>query len=128
MPRVRRGDAFWRWPRTLRWGALFLTLASPTLAQSLTGSIVGGVHDPQGGALAGARLSLTGKTGSTRTTTDARGSYRFLALEPGRYELRAEAPGFRPRLERGFALSMGEQLTVDFNLELAPLADSVEVV
>jgi Carboxypeptidase regulatory-like domain/TonB dependent receptor len=78
--------------------------------------------------LAGATLSLTGKTGSTRTTTDARGSYRFLAVEPGRYELRAEASGFRPRVERGIALSIGEQLTLDFSLELAPFAESVEVV
>jgi hypothetical protein len=118
----------WRWPRTLAWGGLFLTLTSHTLAQSLTGSIVGSVRDPQGAALVGAALSLTGKTGSTRTTSDARGNYRFPAVTPGRYDLRAEAAGFRPRLESGIAISIGEQLTLDFRLELAPLAESVEVV
>ncbi len=107
---------------------LLLALASHTPAQSLTGSIVGSVRDAQGAALVGATLSLTGKTGETRTTTDARGSYRFPAVEPGRYELRAEAPDFRPRLERGIALSIGEQITLDFSLELAPLVESVEVV
>ena len=103
-------------------------LADPTVAQSLFGSIAGSVSDAQGAALPGARLTLIGKAGSASTTADARGGYRFPAIEPGRYELRAAAPGFRPRLERGIALSIGERLTLDFGLELAALAESVEVV
>ncbi|HJS57149.1 MAG TPA: TonB-dependent receptor [Vicinamibacteria bacterium] len=114
--------------RALPWAVTILVWASQAFAQSLTGSIVGVVRDPQGAALAGATLSLNGKTGSTRTTIDARGSYLFPAVEPGRYELRAEAPGFRPRLERGIAITIGERLTLDFSLELASLAESVEVV
>jgi hypothetical protein len=62
------------------------------------------------------------------TTADVRGGYRFPAVDPGGYELRAAASGFRPRLERGIALSIGERLTLDFSLDLAPLAESVEVV
>ncbi|HET7291212.1 MAG TPA: TonB-dependent receptor [Vicinamibacteria bacterium] len=113
--------------RALAWAATILVLASQTFAQSLTGTIAGAVRDPQGAALADATLSLSGKTGSTHTTTDGRGSYRFPAVEPGRYELRAEAPGFRPRVEHGIALSIGERLTLDFSLELASLAENVEV-
>ncbi len=122
----------WRWcrlsERALPWVATIFVWASQTFGQSLTGSIVGLVRDQQGAALPGATLSLTGKTGSTLTATDGRGSYRFLAVEPGRYELRAEAPGFRARVERGIALAIGERLTLDFSLELASLTESVEVV
>jgi hypothetical protein len=106
--------------------AAFL-LASQTLAQSLTGSLAGSVRDPQGAPLPGATLTLTGKTGSTTTTADKQGNYRFPAVDPGRYELRAEAPGFRPRLQREISLSIGERLAFDFALALAPLEESVEV-
>ncbi len=117
-----------RWRRSLLCAAAFVTLAGPAIAQSLFGSIAGSVRDAQGATLPGATLTLIGKAGSATTTLDARGSYRFLAVEPGRYELRADAPGFRPRLERGIAVAIGERLTLDFSLELASLAESVEVV
>ena len=119
-----------RLPRAFAWigAAALFAPASDTIAQSLTGSIVGTVRDTQGAALAAATLVLTGKTGSTTTAPDARGSYLFPAVEPGRYELRVEAAGFRPRVERGITLSSGERLTIELSLELASLAESVEVV
>ncbi len=101
--------------------------ACPCFAQSLTGSIVGTVSDEQGAPLTAASLTLTGKTGSWGATPDPRGRYRFPAVEPGRYELRAEAPRFQPRIEREIALSMGERLNFDFALGLAPVLESVEV-
>src|SRR5689334_22100525 len=108
-------------------GLLLALAASTAGAQSLTGTLAGSVRDPQGAPLPNATLTLTGKTGSTTTGADAQGNYRFPAVDPGRYELRAEAPGFRPRLQREISLSIGERLAFDFALALAPLEESVEV-
>jgi hypothetical protein len=115
-----------RW-RLVMPAAVVVLLATDAFAQSLTGSLAGSVRDPQGAPLPGATLTLTGKTGSTTATADAQGHYRFPAVEPGRYELRAEAPGFRPRLQREISLSIGERLALDFALALASIEESVEV-
>lgn len=113
--------------RTLIRAGVVTALACPCFAQSLIGSIVGTVSDEQGAPLTAASLTLTGKTGSWSATPDPRGRYRFPAVDPGRYELRAEATRFQPRIEREIALSMGERLTFDFALGLAPFSESVEV-
>ena len=65
-------------------------------AQTYTGTVTGIVSDEQGGALPGASVTLTGKTGARTSVTDARGEYRFTAVDPGSYEISVELTGFRP--------------------------------
>ena len=54
------------------------------------------MRDEQGGVLPGVTMTLRNQdTGVSRTlTTEADGRYRFPALAPGRYTLRAELSGF----------------------------------
>ena len=59
--------------KTLLVVLLILAAASSTFAQSLTGSIEGTVKDESGGALPGASVTLTGKTGARSAVTDAAG-------------------------------------------------------
>ena len=75
---------------------LVLALAVPAAAQSLTGVITGTVKDEQGGALPGASVTLTGKTGTKTATTDSEGNYRFAALDPGTYSVEISMSGFSP--------------------------------
>src|SRR5207247_563160 len=65
-------------------------------AQGGTGQIEGIAQDEQGGVLPGATLTLQNQaSGVVRTTlTDAEGRYRFPALSPGVYTLKAELQGF----------------------------------
>lgn len=114
--------------RRLQAGLVLALVASTAGAQSLTGAIAGIVKDPQGGALPGATISLQGRTGTTNATTDARGEYRFPAVEPGTYSLRVEMPGFKPQRRDGIGIHAGEQLTIDFALSVGSLTDSVDVV
>jgi hypothetical protein len=107
---------------------LVLLAASPLAAQSLVGGIGGTVKDEQGGVLPGVTITLTGKTGSRTATTDASGAYRFPAVEPGTYEVRAELSGFQPRKEGNVAVSIGRQLEYDFVLKVTGLTENVEVV
>src|SRR6267142_752021 len=66
------------------------------LAQGGTGQIEGVARDEQGRVVPGATLTLQNQaSGVVRTTvTDADGKYRFPALSPGIYILKAELQGF----------------------------------
>src|SRR3989449_3333916 len=58
--------------------------------------VLGTVVDPSNAVLYGASVILTaGKQELLRTTTDAKGEFRFDSVAPGRYELRAEYTGFK---------------------------------
>src|SRR5438874_8207146 len=63
---------------------------------STTGSIVGIVNDLQGAALVGATITVRQiETNLVRTVeVDSDGSYQFLQLPPGEYEIKAQAEGF----------------------------------
>jgi hypothetical protein len=69
-------------------------LALPLVAQVATGNLHGAVADPSGAAVSGASIALVGAAGETRTTTTgAAGDYRFVALDPGVYDLTIRATG-----------------------------------
>ena len=97
-------------------------------AQSLTGTVAGKVVDEQGGVLPGVTVTLTGRTGAQTTVTDEKGEYRFVGLNPGPYEVKAELSGFSPRTERNLDVGIGRTLTVPFTLRVGGLAETVEVV
>jgi hypothetical protein len=107
---------------------LILLAASPLFAQSLVGAVSGTVKDEQGGVLPGATVTLTGKTGSRTATTDSVGVYRFPAVEPGTYTVRAQLAGFQARTESDVAISVGKQLKIDFALKIGTLTENVDVV
>jgi carboxypeptidase family protein len=80
-------------------GLLALCMISMTCsveAQSTFGSIVGVVKDPSGLVMPGAQLTLSGLDDqSTRTAvSDADGSFQFMNVKAGRYEIAVQAAGF----------------------------------
>ena len=107
---------------------LLLVGAVSTNAQSLTGTIAGKVTDEQGGVLPGVTVTLLARTGAQATVTDEKGEYRFVGLNPGPYEVKAELSGFTPRTERGLDLGIGRTLSVPFTLRVGGLAETVDVV
>src|SRR4030042_5681538 len=98
--------------RTLVVVLRLLAAALPLAAQSLTGTSPGVVKDEQGGVLPGVTVTLTGKTGTRTTTTDAEGGYRFAALDPGTYSVAATLSGFRPKRQDNVAVSVGKMLDI----------------
>ena len=67
-------------------------------AQILYGSITGNVSDQTGAALAGVGVEAVNTgTGVVKTaTTDDRGAYSFVDLQPGVYTVTIKAAGFQP--------------------------------
>lgn len=62
--------------------------------QQRAASIHGTVADPSGGLIAGATVSVTGKTARPSVRSNAAGLYARGGLFPGTYDLIAQAPGF----------------------------------
>jgi hypothetical protein len=105
-----------------------LLLAGGAGAQTLTGTVSGRVTDEQGGVLPGATVTVTGRTGSQARPTDPRGEYRFPALAPGVYAVRAELQGFRTRAQDAIEIGAGRTLEVNLALAVGDLSETVEVV
>src|SRR5258708_3694623 len=74
-----------------------LLLSLPAYSQGSAGRILGAITDSNGGAIAGATVTVADvQRGSTRTlTTDESGAYNAPNLIPGGYKVRAEFKGFK---------------------------------
>jgi outer membrane receptor protein involved in Fe transport len=110
------------------WAALgaFEALAPRHLAAQTTGRIEGRVSAPGGIALGHVAVTATGAQPGTRTVeSDAAGAYRFAALPPGTYNLRASLSGYAPQ-ESTVIVSLGATTTADFQLTPA-VAEEVTV-
>lgn len=101
----------------------------PVFAQGGTGLIEGVVRDSEGGVLPGVTMTLRNQaTGVVRTTvTETDGSYRFPALQPGRYNLLAELSGFATEEVNDVTITIGLGLLRDFSLGVQGLQERVTV-
>lgn len=109
--------------------ASLMLLASPTEAQTTTGTILGDVRDATGGALPGVTVTAINQSnGATReAVTDARGGYSFSALPPGTYTIKASLTGFRETQRAEVRLPIASQVEVPFVLEVGGVAEIVTV-
>jgi outer membrane receptor protein involved in Fe transport len=106
-----------------------LLVVAPAYAQQTTGNIVGRVLDEQKSAVPGATVTATNPaTGFKRAaTSDAEGMYRFTALPIGSYDLVIELTGFATVDRKGIQVSVGQTLSVDIDLKIAKMAETVTV-
>jgi hypothetical protein len=107
-----------------------LALSLPALAQEQTGSIVGLVKDTSGAVLPGvsveAKSLSTGAVVST-VVTDGSGTFRFIGLRPGKYDVTAKLQGFTPAMAQAVDLRLGQVLTVDLALAVGGVQEQVSV-
>jgi hypothetical protein len=95
------------------------------LAQTAT--LRGQVADESGAVIPGARVTLSGESGKTRTTAaDERGSYLFAGVAPGDYSLQASAPQLTQAQPAKITLKAGTQ-ALDLVLTVASLSEKVTV-
>jgi hypothetical protein len=113
--------------RTIAALLLIAGLATPALAQTLTGSITGVVKDEQGAVLPGVTVTLTGKQGSKTEVTDSSGVYRFPALEVGLYTVAAELSGFKKAQSAEIQISANNALVQDLTLSVGNFSDNITV-
>lgn len=116
-----------------RWSPIVLTglaCAVAAHAQSTTGGVRGTVKLKKGGAAVGATVQLRNReTGYTRTIqTDASGNYQFGLMPVGAYEIRVSGQGLRTAADSKVSVSLGETSVLNFDLDTAEAAATVEVV
>src|SRR5258707_11195556 len=107
--------------------AVFLDIAA--LAQFDSGQIAGFIRDPSQSVIAGAGVTVTneGNGEKHRTTTNSGGYYVFPNLFVGSYSVEVEAPGFKKSTETGIKLSSASKLSIDIELAVGSITESVEV-
>ena len=103
----------------------------PALAQyrATTAEITGLLADAGGGVLPGATVTVVNlENGLTRTVvSDPAGMYSIMLLPPGRYDIRAELPGFEPGKLDNVTITVGSSRTINFTLAPDGLAQEVTV-
>jgi hypothetical protein len=104
-------------------------LPNPSSAQGTTGSINGAVSDKTGAILPGVTVTATGASimGAQVALANEQGQYRFPALPPGTYRLEYQLSGFTTVVRDGIIVSVGFTATINVQLELATLAETVTV-
>ncbi|HYL36734.1 MAG TPA: TonB-dependent receptor [Bryobacteraceae bacterium] len=109
-------------------GSLFL-LASNVLFGQATATINGRVVDQGGAVLPKASVTITNAaTGVIReTVTNEEGLYTVAALIPGNYDVKVQLPGFAPAEKKGVELLTGSNLTVDLQMSVGAVQESVSV-
>jgi outer membrane receptor protein involved in Fe transport len=102
---------------------------STTLAQAVYGSILGTVTDPQGGAVAGAKVTVTSITKGTNdeTTTNESGNYSVTHLIPDTYKIQIETTGFKVTEIPSVQVFADTGTRVDATMQVGPVTQSVEV-
>ncbi len=112
--------------------ALVGILVFPALsdAQITRGAVLGTVRDATGAAVPGASVTVTNMdTNISRTAvTDAVGFFRVPALEPGRYQVKAELSGFSTVEYKDIRLVSAGEVTVNPELKVAGVGEAITVV
>src|SRR5712692_3738389 len=109
--------------------AMAFAVATPAMAQIDQGRFTGTVKDAQGGVLPG--VTVTAKSpaliGARTVVSEGDGTYSLASLPSGEYELSFDLAGFQSFKRGNLKLLLGQILTVDAQLQVASLTESVTV-
>jgi len=108
-----------------------VTTLIPTTAfgQAVYGSVLGTVTDPQGAAVANAKVTVTNQRKGTAdtTTTNADGNYSVTHLIPDVYTVSAESAGFKVSQTKDVNVSADAGARVDLQFQVGGTSETVEV-
>jgi hypothetical protein len=118
--------------RKMTWFCLCVALlvaAGPAHAQEFRGRVNGTVTDNTGAVLPGVTVTATSPAliQPQVQVTGEQGDFRFLALPPGVYEVNFELAGFQSVKREGIRVVINQTLTVDQQLNVATLQETVTV-
>jgi hypothetical protein len=109
--------------------AVLMAIGGAAAAQESTAEVRGRVLDAQGGALPGVTITITNQaTGVYReVVSNQDGTYFVTALAPGMYAIAAELSGFKKYMRSDVRLDLGKTTTLDLDLQIGGVTESVEV-
>jgi hypothetical protein len=107
----------------------FLLNTNAAHGQTVYGGIVGTVTDPQGAAVAGAKVTVTSTTKGTtqEAVSNESGNYVVTHLIPDTYSVKVEATGFKKYEVAAVEVSADENPKVDAQMTVGDVTQTVEV-
>ncbi len=93
------------------------------------GTVLGTITDPNGAAVPRAKITATETATGVKqsVTTDGQGFYSFQSLPVGRYDVQADAAGFKPVRRTGVVIDVDSKIVVDAALAIGERTDAVTV-
>src|SRR5207237_8827861 len=108
---------------------VFACLVIPVLAQTNYATLGGTIGDASNALMPGVTVTARNiDTGIVTTVvSNETGAYQFAALQPGKYRVSAELPGFRTFTYENVTLGLTQQVRLNFALQVGAQAQAVEV-
>ena len=105
-------------------------VASTALFAQINAVVGGTVADASGALIPGVEVSARNVATGIVTTriTNESGNYDFASLQPGSYTVSASLSGFQTATYNNVQLSQGQQVRLNFSLQVGTVAQAVEVV
>ena len=115
-----------------RWSIVALSLllcVTSVFAQTDRGAITGRVTDPNGAAVANAKITATNlNTNETREVQSSEdGNYTIPELKADPYKVTAEAQGFKTASAENIVVAVQVNRTLDFKLEIGEISTVVTI-
>src|SRR5437868_10830955 len=112
--------------------ALLTAFTVPAFAQgssesSVRGNLAGSVVDSSGAIVTGAKVSISGPTGTKSDATNQEGQFLFPLLSPGFYGLKVEKGSFKTADVKGVEVVTGKTSNVRVGMVAGQQAEIVEV-
>ena len=106
-----------------------VVFCAPMLSQANFGRILGSVHDPSGGVIVGATVTITDVSrGIPRTvTTDEAGEYVAPNLLPSTYKIHVDFKGFKAVERPNILLEVGKDARIDFELQPGAATETITI-
>src|SRR5213075_3328841 len=100
-------------------------------AQSSTGTatMIGAVTDSTGSVMPGDKVTVTNKDAGFvfSSISTPEGTWYIPNLNPGNYQLKIEAAGFKSYVQDGISLRTAEQPRIDVRLEVGSISEAIMV-
>jgi Carboxypeptidase regulatory-like domain len=109
--------------------ALLLLVSPRGRAQVLYGSIVGNIHDPSEGAVAGATVTITNAETnfSRQASSNEAGIYNLTNVPAGAYQIKVSKEGFTAFTQQNVLVTINSVTRVDVMLKVGALTESVTI-
>ncbi len=110
--------------------AILLCMSTVGMGQAVdTAQVSGVVKDTSGAAIPGAQVTVTNVDKNVVRTVEtvADGSYTFVNLGTGSYQIEVKSSGFRSYLQKGIVLAVGANIAISPELAIGETTEQVTV-
>ena len=85
------------------------------------------IVDPQGLAVPGVTITVTGPQGAKTAVTETSGRFTVPFLVPGTYTVRSELQGFKPVERQNVTVGLGQTVELNLKMDVGGLTETVQV-